>query len=194
MTEDIEFTTKCVLSGEKVQWVPDAVIYDEQPLTFEQSWKQRKRWSTGLIQCFELYFNGLAKNTAAQKSFSSFDLMMFFIAPIMQILYLVSIVFTVLLTLMFVGYDYFPQTDVFYRLFLSIDFSYIASFALAFAVVFIEHKKIIKMLKGIATFWFFILSWIPINILCIFKKQTEWAQINHTRVVKINELVSEKNI
>jgi len=193
MTEDIEFTTQCVLSGEKVQWIPDAIIYDEQPLTFEQSWKQRKRWSTGLIQGLELYLAQLAKSAVTQKNISSFDLMMFFIAPIMQILYLVSIILTIILTFLHVGYYYFPQTDVFHQLFLSLAYSYSVSFAIAFVVILIERKKISKMLKGIVTFWFFILSWLPINIICIFKKQTEWTQIKHTRVVKINELVSDED-
>lgn len=192
MTEDIEFTTKCVLSGEKVQWIPDAVIYDEQPLTFEQSWKQRKRWSTGLIQGFELYFPELAKNAVTHKSISCFDLMMFFIAPYMQILYLISIILTIILTLLYVEYDYFPQTDVFYRLFLSIDSSYFVSFAVASWALLLEKKKISKMLKGILTYWLFIISWLPINILCIFRKQTQWDQIKHTRVVEIDELVSEE--
>ena len=192
MTEDIEFTTLCVLSGEKVQWIPDAVIYDEQPLTLEQSWKQRKRWSTGLIQNFELYSSKLFKNAITQKNISSFDLMMFFITPVLQILYLASIILTILLTLLYVKHDYFPQTDVYYRLFLSIDFSYFMSFAMAFVVVLLEKKKTSKMLKGILTFWLFIISWLPINILCIFKKQTQWDQIKHTRVVEIDELVSEE--
>ncbi len=192
ITEDMEFTTLCVLSGEKVQWIPDAVIYDEQPLTFEQSWKQRKRWSTGLIQNFELYSFKLAKNAITKKNISSFDLMMLFITPVFQILYLASIILTILLTLFYVKHDYFPQTDVYYKLFLSIDFSYFMSFAVAFVVVLLEKKKATKMLKGILTFWLFMVSWIPINILCIFKKQTQWDQIKHTRVVEIDELVSEE--
>ncbi|MFA9399000.1 MAG: hypothetical protein ACERKV_12160 [Clostridiaceae bacterium] len=107
----------------------------------------------------------------------------------MQILYLVSIILTIILSLLYVGYNYFPQTDLFYRLFLSIDYSYLATFATSFAVVVIEKKKIPKMLKGILSYWFFIMTWLPINIICIFKKQTEWTQIDHTRVIKINEIV-----
>lgn len=41
LTEDIEFTTKCILRDVRVEWVPQAVTYDEQPLTFAQSWRQR---------------------------------------------------------------------------------------------------------------------------------------------------------
>jgi cellulose synthase/poly-beta-1,6-N-acetylglucosamine synthase-like glycosyltransferase len=188
MTEDLEFTAKCVLSGEKVWWVPDAVFYDEQPLTFEQSWKQRKRWSTGTIQCSKLYFTQLIKNAVDQKNVSCFDLLMFFQGPVMQILSLVSIIFSIILTMLCVEYDYFPQTDVYFWAFLSLPSSYLFSTALAFAVVLIEKKKAFKMFGGVTGFWFFILSWLPINIICLFKKQTEWVQIKHMRAVKISDV------
>jgi len=188
MTEDIEFTTKCVLSGEKVRWVPDAIFYDEQPLTFEQSWKQRKRWSTGTIQCSKLYVTQLAKNAATQKSVSCLDLLMFFQGPLMQILSFASIIFSIILTLLCVEYDYFPQTDVYFWTFLSLPSSYFLSTALAYAVVLMEKKKASKMFGGIIAFWFFILSWLPINVMCLFKKQTEWTQIKHIRAVKISEV------
>lgn len=41
MTEDYEFSAQCAMLGERVHFVPEALIYDEQPLTFRQSWKQR---------------------------------------------------------------------------------------------------------------------------------------------------------
>ena len=33
LTEDLEFTCKLVLNGEKVGWAHDAIIYDEKPLS-----------------------------------------------------------------------------------------------------------------------------------------------------------------
>lgn len=195
ITEDIEFAAKCVLSGEKIQWIPDAIIYDEQPLTHAQSWRQRKRWSTGLLQGFGLYFGQLGKKGIIQKNISCIDLLMFFLVPIMQILFLMLIILTGIVFLLNAGYEYFPKTDIFYKLILSFACSYFfMSFAAAFGVVLIERKKISKMLMGTLAFWFFILSWLPINILCIFKKQIEWAPIEHTRAVKIDELVSENLI
>ena len=41
LTEDIEFTTKCILRDVRVEWVPQALTYDEQPLTFAQSWRKK---------------------------------------------------------------------------------------------------------------------------------------------------------
>lgn len=194
MTEDIEFSTQCVLAGEKIQWVPEAVYFDEQPLSFLESWKQRKRWSTGIIQCCELYVSKLFKNSIKRKNLSAFDFMMVLFVPFMQIIYLISVVLAVALYLMMAQINFFPRTDIFLLLFLSLDVSYFACFAIALFFMISEHsQKKIKMMKGVFSFWVFIQSWLIINILCIFKKQTEWAQINHTRNLKINELATDDN-
>lgn len=189
LTEDIEFTTQCILNGDKVEWIPDAIIFDEQPLTFAESWNQRKRWSTGVIQCMEIYVPSLFRNFAKAKEFSNFDMIMFFISPIMQTLYFVFVIIIGILNMFYIEYNYFSQTELFYKL--SIDYSYLINFAIALLVVLIEKKH--KMLKGIITFWFFIISWIPINMICLFKKQTEWIQIKHTRVITIDEISCENH-
>lgn len=75
LTEDIEFTIDNVVSGLKIGYCPDAVIYDEQPIKFGQSWRQRMRWSRGYIQVFARYgmqlFRGIAHG-----SFSCYDMAM----------------------------------------------------------------------------------------------------------------------
>ena len=55
LTEDVEFTGQCALKGEKIAFVEDAITYDEYPINFGASWKQRKRWSAGIIQCMNIY-------------------------------------------------------------------------------------------------------------------------------------------
>ncbi len=49
LTEDIEFSLKRIIKGKKLGWAADAIVYDEQPLGFKQSWKQRTRWTVGHI-------------------------------------------------------------------------------------------------------------------------------------------------
>ena len=73
MTEDLEITTLCVLAGKRVLYVPDAVIYDEQPLTFSQSWHQRLRWSTGIWQIVDHYLVRLLKASIVRHSRVAFD-------------------------------------------------------------------------------------------------------------------------
>ena len=50
LTEDIEFTIECVTRGWKIGYCEKAVLYDEQPTKFRQSWHQRLRWSRGYLQ------------------------------------------------------------------------------------------------------------------------------------------------
>ncbi|MBR1396252.1 MAG: glycosyltransferase, partial [Selenomonadaceae bacterium] len=47
LTEDMEFTMKSLTEGIKTTWAHDAIVYDEKPLTFKQSWIQRRRWAQG---------------------------------------------------------------------------------------------------------------------------------------------------
>ena len=46
LTEDIQFSVDQVTRGRKIAFCPDAVLYDEQPTTFRQSWNQRLRRSS----------------------------------------------------------------------------------------------------------------------------------------------------
>ena len=58
LSEDLEMTVQCALAGEKVVWVPRAITYDEQPLDYAVSVKQRRRWTSGgaaLTGCYCLF-------------------------------------------------------------------------------------------------------------------------------------------
>ncbi|WP_180951025.1 glycosyltransferase family 2 protein [Marasmitruncus massiliensis] len=188
MTEDIEFTTQCLLRGEKVMWVPDARIYDEQPVTFAQSWKQRKRWSTGLLQGFELYFTKLVKAVFVEKKVNCIDQMVFLLAPCMQVIYIASLAVGLLLDLCYVKYDLFPEKVLYYKMFVSLNVSYLTTLALSVYTIIMERKSSLRILGGAAAYWLFIVSWIPINIICLFRKTTTWDEIKHTRNVSIDEI------
>ena len=43
LTEDIQFSVDCAIQGRKIGYCDTAVVYDEQPTTFRQSWDQRLR-------------------------------------------------------------------------------------------------------------------------------------------------------
>ena len=50
LKEDIEFSMWCVTSGVRVGYSQEAELFDEQPVRFSQSWRQRTRWVQGGIQ------------------------------------------------------------------------------------------------------------------------------------------------
>ena len=73
LTEDIEFSVHHILQGRKIGFCADAVLYDEQPVTFRQSWRQRMRWSQGYLQVFRDYGARLLRGIF-RGSFSCFDM------------------------------------------------------------------------------------------------------------------------
>ena len=187
MTEDIEFSTLCVLAGEKVQWIPDAKFFDEQPLTFEQSWKQRKRWTTGCIQGLQTYGWRLLVSSIKNRCRSSLDFLMFYLTPCIQGLCFVSFVLMVNTSVLYLKVEMYDKIHVFiylWYLFIFISIGVLTSTA----ALKLENKDYKKMTKSLFYFWFFIVSWVPINVICLFKKQTVWHPIEHTRAVTINEI------
>ena len=90
MTEDIELTVRSALDNEKIAFVENAITYDEQVTTFRESWKQRKRWTIGTIQCLKYYFAKLLKKSIKNRSFACIDSIVFLISPLTQFLGVIS--------------------------------------------------------------------------------------------------------
>lgn len=193
LTEDLEFTTQCILRGDKVWWVPEAVIFDEQPLTFLDSWKQRKRWSTGSIQGLTLYFAPLLKRAVGKRDFQCVDQILFFLTPLVQMVYALSLLLHFVLNWLYVQYPLFPDSRLYYLMFLSVYYSYFMSLAWVLLTLLLENKLSLKILWGLISYWGFIMSWIPINALCLYKKNTAWEPIRHTRSVRLKEITALKS-
>jgi cellulose synthase/poly-beta-1,6-N-acetylglucosamine synthase-like glycosyltransferase len=190
ITEDLEFTAQCALHGIRIHWAPRAVVYDEQPLTFLQSWHQRKRWSSGMQHCLAAYQKPLLRAAIKKQDASCFDILLMFLATHMQLLGALSFILTVSLTAAHVNYSLFPQTDLTFRLLISFDTSYLITVVISAAVLLLEGKSIRKMLKGILFSWFFLFSWIPINSICLFHKTKDWHYIAHTRNVSVEDVIA----
>lgn len=75
LTEDIEFSVHQITGGRKIAFCPEAELFDEQPVTFAQSWRQRMRWSRGYLQVFRGYGWKMLRG-AVKGSFSCFDMAM----------------------------------------------------------------------------------------------------------------------
>jgi cellulose synthase/poly-beta-1,6-N-acetylglucosamine synthase-like glycosyltransferase len=50
LTEDIQFSVEQVLRGKRIGYAEKAMLYDEQPIDFATSWRQRLRWAKGFYQ------------------------------------------------------------------------------------------------------------------------------------------------
>lgn len=186
ITEDYEFSAQCVLAGERVHYVPDAIVYDEQPLTFKQAWKQRRRWSTGFLDCTKIYLEHLFKHTVEYRSAVSLDMTMTYMGPVIFILSL--FVFLGQMALMgFKIYIHYPWQLPFLSTYLFL--GTVFCILLAAFITYKSNRQTIQGLgRGISYFILFIISWIPINIVSLFKKQRKWDAIAHTRSLTLNDL------
>ncbi len=75
LIEDIEFSVDQITNGRRIAFCPEAVLYDEQPSDFRQSWRQRSRWCKGALQVFTRYGGALVRG-ALRGSFACFDMAM----------------------------------------------------------------------------------------------------------------------
>lgn len=182
MTEDYEFTGQSVLMGEKVHYIADAVYFDELPLTFVQSWKQRRRWCTGFVQGMEGYFPQLLSYAVKNKSMVAFDMALAYIAPGFQLFSLLSGLASLVLSAYgIVVFNLIPLAWAIWLVAGVCLLLVLGCAAFAGLVVVMNARPHLKdMVKGIALFSLFLLSWMPISLLCLFFKKTKWEVIEHS--------------
>ena len=188
LTEDIEFSVGCALKGRRIGYCDKAVIYDEQPTTFRQSWDQRLRWSKGFYQVDVNYGANLVKGMVqkpSRKSWSCYDMFMT-VAPGM-LLTLVTIAFNLVVCFACLG-----QPAYIIRRIMDVSGSFILSTVVSFYVgllvyglltVLSEWKQIKlpgwRKLLYVVTFPVFMFTYIPISLAALVQK-VEWKPIYHT--------------
>lgn len=189
LTEDYEITAQCVMQGQRVHYVPQAVIYDEQPLTFAESWKQRRRWATGSIQGMQLHFENLLRYAFKKGSFTALDLAATYITPIIQLVGILLSSATMLLNIYgIIEFQFLPVAEFVSMLALGLCLAFAAGSLLA-AFVFLHNRQNLHGAeKGVLFFMLFVLSCVPINIISLFKQQKTWEPIAHTKAVSFQEL------
>lgn len=190
LTEDSEFTGQCALRGIQVAFVEEAITYDEHPQNFWASWKQRKRWTSGCISCLQIYGKDLLKTFFKTGNIACFDMVMMYMCPIVMVLgFFLSIVLIVFHITGVELFDFFSYLYAMGILFFVL--AYLATVAMNIFVVKYNKKSIKNVFSGIILFALFLATWIPINIICIFKKTENWEEIKHDRSdVDLDELIN----
>jgi len=187
LTEDIEFSLINISKGRKLGWATDAIVYDEQPIGFKQSWSQRSRWTVGHLQCLQYYTKDLANGVKKYKTLMNFDGFLYMMGIPMMIL---TFLLLGVNTLMYMGAEMtFAELVGNYARYL------IATFILpvitGVLIMLLDGKKIRPMIKAIICYPLFLGSWIAINIKCLFKQDTKWEKIDHVRTVAIQDVVTK---
>lgn len=187
LTEDIEFSVNCALKGQRIGYCEKAVIYDEQPTRFQQSWDQRLRWSKGFYQVDQKYGAALLRGcfSGTSRRFSCYDMLMT-VAPGM-LLTLVTIAFNAI-----IAAACLTQPDYIAAQVLDVTLEFIGSAVINFylglllygaATVACEWRRIdapaIQKIGYLFTFPLFMFTYIPISLAALVQK-VEWKPIQHT--------------
>ena len=190
LTEDIEFTIDNVVRGVKIGYCPEAILYDEQPVDFRQSWAQRLRWSRGYLQVFRRYGGRLFAGIL-HGSFSCYDMAM----SIMPAAVLTGLSIIVNLAAAAVNLLHNQEWSVLgLSLFQMLLKLYLTLFVIGGITTATEWRRIQcktwKKLAYLFTFPLFMLSYVPIVIQSLFVTP-EWTPIRHTRDLSVRQICGE---
>ena len=186
LTDDSEFTGICSLNHIQIAFNSKAITYDEHPTNFKTSYRQRKRWSSGSYACLTRYSKSLLKDFWRNANFCSFDCLLYYLAPLFQVISfifpLIMIIYNLLEGIIMKEVSINISSIIFFLFF------YLCSVLLNIFIIKMLHKKIKDHYKGIFGFSYFILTWLPINIICLFKRTRKWEPIEHRRKISISNI------
>jgi len=199
LTEDIEFTVYNILNNEKIGYCPTAVLYDEQPVTFVQSWHQRLRWAKGYLQVFRKYGSSMIKGifkksgfSCGRMGFSCFDMCMSTMPAVFLSIAGISVNIGALIVARINSIDTSVIISSVFETFLNM---YLMLFAIGLITTVSEwkmiHAKNIKKIIYTFTFPLFMMTYIPISLTALFKK-VEWKPIIHTYSATLNQVRIKK--
>ncbi|WP_010499536.1 glycosyltransferase family 2 protein [Paenibacillus elgii] len=189
LVEDLEFTMRCVMRGVNPTFNYYARVYDEKPLTFKASARQRLRWMQGHFNVARRYFFPLFWKGIKEGSWAKIDTAVY--ALNVYNLFIGSIVTVVLWIDMTL-----PGVPNFSSLF-QIAPSFFAIFSVLtyaqFVIALILEKAPWKSYKYLITFPLFLLSWWPITFYAFFTQNNkQWSHTEHTRVIRLEDMQSKQ--
>ena len=182
LTEDIEFSLKRIIKGKRLGWATDAIVYDEQPVGFKQSWSQRSRWTVGHMQCIKEYTKQLADATKENKTMMNFDGFLYIVGSIPM--FILTLILLLTNFLMYAG-NGMTGAELLMNILKYVIPTFFLPIFTAVIAMLLDRREIKPMIKGLICYPIFMGSWLLINFKCLFKRETTWEKIDHVRDIKI---------
>ena len=187
LTEDIEFTIDNVVRDVKIGYARNAVLYDEQPTLFRQSWRQRMRWSKGYLQVFGKYGGKLIRGIL-RGSFSCYDMAMN-IMPAAILTGASAVINLGAAVYAFAGGGSLPALG--FSVLQTLGSLYLTLFLLGAVTTVTEWRNIHcstgKKILYAFTFPLFMLTYLPICAASLFARP-EWKPIQHRRSMTLDQI------
>ncbi|RJX41872.1 glycosyltransferase [Paenibacillus pinisoli] len=190
LVEDLEFSMRCVKRNIYPVLNYDAKVYDEKPVSFRASARQRLRWMQGHFNVARNYFFPLLWASIKERNLVKFDAAIYTISVYNTLLgFLLTAIMWVDMAL--------PAPNVIHSLYGYMPWwligIVIAATVLQFpAAMMMEKVRSWKMYAHLLTLPFFLISWWPITFYAFFTQNNKtWSHTQHTRVVRIEEVQSK---
>lgn len=187
LVEDLEFTVRCVQRGIYPTMNYDAKVYDEKPLTFRASARQRLRWMQGHFSVARRYFFPLLWSSIKERNLAKFDTALYTVT-------VYNVLIGSLLTLVLWFDQALPGvptfTSIYYYLpvWVAAISIFVSCAQFPFAMM-LEKVKSWKVYANLLLFPVFLLSWWPITVYAFFTQNNKtWSHTQHTRVLRLEEV------
>jgi cellulose synthase/poly-beta-1,6-N-acetylglucosamine synthase-like glycosyltransferase len=185
LTEDMEFTMKVLLKGIRTTWAHDAIVYDEKPLTFMQSWKQRKRWAQGHFDVAGRYIPKLLQDGIKKRDFRVLDAVLHLLQPHFLLLSTTFIIASYV-------YHYIPfYTNILYRVLPIEVWTLIGIGQYVFPLLILAKIRAKgKTWLYLIFYPLFVYSWIPITFIgFLHRNDRVWSHTQHTRSMSYQDVM-----
>lgn len=194
LTEDIELSAEYIVRGERIGYAEDAMFYDEQPVTFAQSWRQRVRWAKGFLQVVWHYGGGLLGNMFKDRSMflSRYDMFMF-LAPsmIFNIVTVALSLVAVIINIVNIDKAREMVPDVILAFVSGIIVYYVINYIQGLIATIAEwdhiHAPNSKKILYTFTYPIYMCTYIPMAFVAIFAR-IKWKPIEHTHTTTIDDI------
>lgn len=190
LTEDLEFTMKGLTHGIRTTWAHDAVVYDEKPLTFMQSCRQRKRWAQGQVVVATRYLLALLTKGIRERKWMYIDASLHLFQP-----------FFIMLATSFLLIQSIPFMQPYYiNLFVDyipgVLWRVVSGAITVFPIIALYLDKVPwKAYWGLILYPLFMYSWIPIIFVgFLHRNRKDWSHTIHTRSISYNEILAEEKV
>jgi cellulose synthase/poly-beta-1,6-N-acetylglucosamine synthase-like glycosyltransferase len=191
LTEDIEFSVCNIIDGERIAFCKDAILYDEQPTSFRQSWLQRLRWAKGFYQVFSKYGGALARAMIRRRSFACFDMLMIIVPSILLSFFGVLCSLAAAVIGSALGVDVSPAAQALVATAIN---GYLLLFFVGAVTLLSEWSRIhctpARKIAYLFTFPIFQFTYIPIALAALVS-HVEWKPIIHKEVKTLSEIRGE---
>ena len=186
LVEDLEFTVRCIQRDIYPKFNYDARVYDEKPITFRASARQRLRWMQGHFDVSRRYMLPLLWQGIRERSMAKIDAALYVFNAFV---YLIGFLITIALWFDGILPGEPHLTSIYANMPLGLSLTIMMYGYLQCPLAMLAEKVDWRLYFRLALFPIFFLSWWPIAFYAFFTQNNKtWSHTKHTRVIHLEEV------